>query len=380
MLHRTWLSAVVLPIVSLLTPLCAQEAAAWRDPSPHRVQFVTVDENVRLEVLDWGGSGRPVVLLSGLGNTAHVFDEFAPKLTADYHVYGFTRRGFGASSVPASGYTADRLGDDVLAVLDSLKLTSPVLVGHSVAGRELSSVGSRHPERIAGLVYLEALYSYAYATPQEMGFWRNVEELQKNLQELQKRGPADAMGLPAMEQVQELLQKKLPEVQGKLQEFQRLRPPTAPAGVSRSAADLESFAALRSWYTRVAGYIPPEAELRQIYDSSPDGHVGKPRTPSSVPQAIRAVQQKYTDIQVPALAIVAVPHAAAPWMNDPAVRALAEEYSAKNVALTEARAKAFESAVANARVVRLPHASHYVFLSNEADVLREMRAFLESLK
>jgi hypothetical protein len=39
-----------------------------------------VQEGVRLEVLDWGGSGRPLVLLAGGGDTAHVFDDFAPKL------------------------------------------------------------------------------------------------------------------------------------------------------------------------------------------------------------------------------------------------------------------------------------------------------------
>jgi pimeloyl-ACP methyl ester carboxylesterase len=72
------------------------------DRTPHKVQFITVENNVKLEVLDWGGSGRPVVLLTGLGNDAHVYDQFAPKLTGTYHVYGVTRRGFGASSVPAA--------------------------------------------------------------------------------------------------------------------------------------------------------------------------------------------------------------------------------------------------------------------------------------
>jgi len=70
-----------------------------------------------------------------------------------YHVYGISRRGFGASSSPAAtgnAYDADRLGDDVLVVIDSLKLNKPVLVGHSVAGEELSSVGSRHPKRCRG--------------------------------------------------------------------------------------------------------------------------------------------------------------------------------------------------------------------------------------
>ncbi len=68
--------------------------------SPHTVQMVPVGEGVSLEVLDWGGTGRPLVLLAGLGDTAHVFDTFAPKLTGRYHVYGITRRGRGASSAP----------------------------------------------------------------------------------------------------------------------------------------------------------------------------------------------------------------------------------------------------------------------------------------
>ncbi len=88
-------TAASMLLVSVVVPLHAQQPAAWKDPSPHTTQFVTVDKNVRLEVLDWGGSGRPLVLLAGGGDTAHVFDDFAPKLTPNFHVYGVTRRGFG---------------------------------------------------------------------------------------------------------------------------------------------------------------------------------------------------------------------------------------------------------------------------------------------
>ena len=45
-----------------------------------------MQKGVRLEVLDWGGSGGPLVLLAGGGDTAHVFDDFAPKLTSSFHV------------------------------------------------------------------------------------------------------------------------------------------------------------------------------------------------------------------------------------------------------------------------------------------------------
>ena len=128
---------------------------------------MTVDHDVKLEVLDWGGpsTGRTLVLVPGLGNTAHIFDVLATKLTARYHVVGVTRRGFGDSSAPASGYGADRLGDDVLAVIDALKISKPVLAGHSLGGEELSSIGSRYPERVAGLIYLDAGYSYAFYAP-----------------------------------------------------------------------------------------------------------------------------------------------------------------------------------------------------------------------
>jgi pimeloyl-ACP methyl ester carboxylesterase len=94
---RRWAAAAVLLLVSFTPRLSAQESIPWHDPSPHKLQFVTVDQNVKLEVLDWGGVGRPIVLLAGSRNTAHVFDDFAPKPNPEYHVYGITRRGFGTA-------------------------------------------------------------------------------------------------------------------------------------------------------------------------------------------------------------------------------------------------------------------------------------------
>lgn len=68
-------------------------------------------------------------------------------------------------SFDPAGYSADRLADDVLRVVETLKLNRPVLAEHSLAGEELSSIGSWHPEKVAGLVYLEAGYAYAIDDP-----------------------------------------------------------------------------------------------------------------------------------------------------------------------------------------------------------------------
>lgn len=116
--------------------------------------------NVSLEVIDWGGSGMPLVLLAGGGgHTARVYEEFAPPLASEFRVVAITRRGGGASSdVPPE--TLEELADDIAAVIDTLRLGPAVLVGHSFAGVEMATFGERHPERCAGLVYLDAAYDY----------------------------------------------------------------------------------------------------------------------------------------------------------------------------------------------------------------------------
>ena len=147
---------------------------------------------MRLEVLDWGGTGRPLVLLTGQGATAHVFDEFALNFTAHHHVYGITRRGYGRSDKPAptpENYDANRLGDDVLAVIDALKLDRPFVAGHSIAGEELSSIGSRHPERVAGLIYLDAHGPSAFYDPTVGSYEVDMAELLRRLKHLSTVDP-----------------------------------------------------------------------------------------------------------------------------------------------------------------------------------------------
>jgi non-heme chloroperoxidase len=98
-----------------------------------------------------------------------------------------------------------------------------------------------------------------------------------------------------------------------------------------------------------------------------------------MPAATRAIfegQQKYTDIKNPVLAIYAVPHDLHQAFKNPTALAAAE---ATDTTRTGAQASAFQNGIPSARVVRLAHANHYVFFSNEADVLREVNAFLGSL-
>ena len=115
-----------------------------------------VADDVLLEYRDWGGDGPPIVLLTGLGNTAAVFDDLAPLLTDDHRVIGLTRRGFPPSTVTADGYDVPTRVADDLAALDVLGIDRALLVGHSIAGDELTGIARTRPEVVAGLVYLDA--------------------------------------------------------------------------------------------------------------------------------------------------------------------------------------------------------------------------------
>ena len=374
-------SLLLAGVVCCLVSLCFASLAhaGWRDPSPHRVSLIEVEEGVKLEVLDWGGSGRSVVLLAGLGNSAHVFDDFARKLAKEYRVFGITRRGYGGSSVPESGYTSDRLADDVVTVIDALKLTKPVILGHSIAGLELSSLGSRHVDRVAGIVYLDAVFSWDplfeadawYGMPQ----WRqHLNEVKEKLAALDKQ-PDDPMQL-----IGELLDHSWPALQDDLQTFQRAdrgRPPRPAA----TDADLQTFATVREWYARGSKVYLPEAEFRQMLATDADGRpTMKRRWPGSVPQAMLAGRQKFAHVDAPALAIFAI------WndpgnadLADPVQRANAEAYSSVNQQRVARRVDYFRQIAPAARVVVIERTDHYLFVLNEAQVLREIHSFVQQL-
>jgi pimeloyl-ACP methyl ester carboxylesterase len=296
--------------------------------------MVQVEKDVSLEVLDYGGTGRCLVLLTGLGDNAHAFDKFAPQLATTYHVYAITRRGFGASSKPTpndTNYTAARLGDDVLAVIDTLHLNKPVVAGHSIAGEELSYIGTAHSDKVAGLIYLDAGYPYALYDQVNGDFLIDAIDLRKQLNQILSGAPLNEDRKKSLDEL--IANLKLVE-KGAIVQRQRAEDLPLPPQGSRPA--------------------PPPAGV-----------------------AIMLGQQHFTTISSPALVIFATSKDLGPFLKDnPKGRAA---FQAANNRDTEQQATAFERQVPTAHVVRIPNGQHYVFRSNEADVLREMNAFISTL-
>jgi pimeloyl-ACP methyl ester carboxylesterase len=341
-----------------LSILCVLAAAAsgspqqeWKDPSPHAIRFVTVEEGVQLEVLDWGGAGQPLVLLAGGGASAHQYDDLAPQLTARYRVVGLTRRSHRGSSMAPGGYGFARLAEDVMRVIDAVGLNNPVVIGHSFAGEEMHVLGARHFAKIRGLVYVDAAFD---------------------------RGD-DSDG-----------------------EAYRAASRPVPAAPSAQDADLASFTALRAYLEKYGG-AGPEGYLRTRYRTNPDGTIAGLWAPDlSIRQAMmKELQAAYNPynperIRVPALAIYASPKSADDLMRrgssdrspfpelvamtaaDPALRERVEKLYQVTRARVQKHIKWFEAFAEQGRVVELS-GNHNLIVSNPREVIQHIEAFVSSL-
>lgn len=115
-------------------------------------------DGVSLHYIDWGGGGRPLVLLAGLGGTAHLFRGLAPRLAERFRVVGLTRRGHGRSERPDSGYDVATAVEDIRRFLDLLGIERATLIGHSWAGIEIPLFATTYPHRVEAVIYLDAVY------------------------------------------------------------------------------------------------------------------------------------------------------------------------------------------------------------------------------
>jgi len=333
---------------------------------PDAVQPGTVQPDVKLEVLDWGGTGRNLVLLAGLGSTAHVFDSLGPKLAAHYHVIGITRRGFGQSSVPQTGYDPKRLGDDIVAVLDALHIADPILIGHSIAGEELSAVSTYHPGRAAALVYLDATGTFALYNPKYGDYTPSLAQLKDDLSALQKNLFDDGLISKTLTDMT-LFQAYLADIRGEVE---------GGTGPDPKPNDLASISAFQSYMKGYYGGIIPESEVRQHFRIGEDGRVGEFLGHGNASQSVMLEEERFHSIDTPLLAILSYPGAANPGStSDPAKLAAARSAETRR---EESQISIFRQQP-HAKVIVIPNATHFIFLSREQEVISEITDFVNSL-
>jgi pimeloyl-ACP methyl ester carboxylesterase len=310
-------------LLALFSNGCQAPDTTWTDKSPHKIGFVTVN-GVRLHYLDWGGSGETLLLLTGGGETAHIYDDLAPKFTDQFHVIGLTRRGQGQSEKPETGYDTATLVEDIRQFLDAMKVQRVSLVGHSLAGDELTMFAAKYPQRVEKLVYLDAAYDHST---------NSLKQLEEELHVLFPPFPEH---------------------------------------------DNRSYDASKAWLKKFFRVMTPavEADLRAAYVLHDDGRL-EGVVPERVYKSLLKFAQPnpaYLEVKAPALSFYADD-----FWPDLIPSENREKAAIVFKALKQYRAverERFRQGMPHAHIVLMPDTSHYCFIQREGEVVHEMRAFL----
>jgi non-heme chloroperoxidase len=308
------------------------------DRSPHRSEFVKVN-GIRLHYLDWGGNGTVLLFLAGMGNSAYIYEKFAPRFTDKFHVIALTRRGHGDSDYPETGYDVNTLTEDVRQFMDSLQIDKAILVGHSMSHIELSHFATLHPERILKLIFLDAAIDRTSAVFKTM--------IKKNpLRRIQIPGLNDDHY--SIEDYAVAIKKNYP-----------------------------SFAAI--WCDVI------DEDLLHAVKKSLDGKIVD-RMSDAIGKALNDTLNSYqpedSGIQVPVLSIYAINSASdylsPDYMTEEQKAEVIEYFDTVRPSLQRELIAQFRRDVPHARIVEIPNGHHYCFIKHEELVFDEMRKFLLS--
>ncbi len=105
-----------------------------------------------------GGSKPPIILLHGLAADGLCWTSVAHILAKEYDIIMPDARGHGKSSVPDYGYRYEDHANDVIGLINSLNLSSPSLLGHSMGGMIAAVVASFNPNLLHSLILAEPTF------------------------------------------------------------------------------------------------------------------------------------------------------------------------------------------------------------------------------
>ena len=303
--------------------------AAWSDPLSPLEGFAAVN-GVNLQYLDWGGAGPALILIHGLGDDPHNFDDLAPAFIDRYHVIAYARRGSGSSEVKGP-YDTGTLTEDLRGLMDALGIARADLVGHSAGGNEITEMAARYPERVERIVYLDAGYDWADPDFRRAFNGRPYNAFQR---------PASAM------------------------------------------ASLDAFRAYErtNWYPTLDDTRRVESYLRKKVVIQPDGSL-KDRTSKEVRDALYAAlwsdkRRDYEGIRCPVLAIYAE-HPFPVDITDSVRRNAAISY--EKTYWLPFKAKSIERMkreIANIEIAHVPGAHGSFIVTSRPQVVEAMRRFL----
>lgn len=150
---------------------------------------------LRIHYVDWGGSGKPFVMVHGLDRVARTFDPVAGRFSPAYRVIAIDMRGHGDSGWDPQGrYLVEDHVGDLEGVVQQLGLRDLTLWGNSTGGRVVQVFAGKHPDLVSRVISEDVgperprqiADNYAKRVQQEQAGWASEDEL---LAQLKKTNP-----------------------------------------------------------------------------------------------------------------------------------------------------------------------------------------------
>jgi pimeloyl-ACP methyl ester carboxylesterase len=129
-----------------------------------RDAFVTL-RGLRFHYREYGGEGRPVVLLHGVASNARIWVTVGPLLGERFRAFALNQRGHGESDKPEDGYDFATVVGDLVAFIETLGIQRPVIAGHSWGGNVALELAATHPDMLAGLILIDGGFLELTARP-----------------------------------------------------------------------------------------------------------------------------------------------------------------------------------------------------------------------
>lgn len=113
---------------------------------------------IKIHYTRTGGNKPPLILLHGLMANGLCWTGLARVLEKEYDVIMPDARGHGKSSVPDFGYRYEDHANDVAGLIKALRLSPPILLGHSMGGMTAAVVASHKPNLLRGLILADPTF------------------------------------------------------------------------------------------------------------------------------------------------------------------------------------------------------------------------------
>ncbi len=116
----------------------------------------TRGDGIEIQLAVWEGEGTPVICVHGLTANCRCWDVIARPLAPAHRILAVDLRGRGLSDKPPTGYSEERHLKDLRCLMDDLHIQSAFFMGHSLGGYISLGFAAENPERVAGLVLMDA--------------------------------------------------------------------------------------------------------------------------------------------------------------------------------------------------------------------------------